>query len=79
MNNYRQRLVDALPTFMNQCEGGACGNEGEDIKLPDEFEIASLAALENIDTIKYAPYHRSHKIAIFNALKREIDQAMRFL
>jgi hypothetical protein len=79
ISDHRKKLVEALPTFMNQCEGGACGCTGEDVKAPNEFETAALAGMAAIETITYAPYHHSQKQAVLRALRAEIDAKMKLV
>lgn len=70
----RKALIAAQPTFMNCCKGGACDCTGDDIEEPDSFEVAAATAWQAISDIYYAPHHKSHKIAIFEALEKRIQK-----
>ena len=70
----RNRVEKHLTGFMNECEYGSCGNEGEDVKEPDEFEVAVLTVLENLRTIALTRYHSSHKQAAMNAIREEMEE-----
>ncbi len=76
---HRQKLVHALPTFMNTCEGGSCGCIGDDAEEPDKFELAALAAMQAIDDIYYSPYHHSQQKAIYNVLIAEIQKKLKLI
>lgn len=76
---HRKKLTTALPTFMNQCEGGACGCTGGDVKPPTLFEKAALDAMEALHTITFAACHHSHKKAILEALRVEIEGKLKAL
>ena len=71
---HRRYLTDALPTFMNCCEGGSCGCTGEDIQKPDAFEVAALAALDALHEVAHASYHSSQKRAVLEAIRAKIDE-----
>jgi len=75
----REKIVRHLPTFMNTCENGACGCTGDNIKSPDEFQVATLTAMKCIHDIYYASYHDSQKLAVLAAIKEEIASYERFI
>lgn len=78
--NHRAKFVAALPSFMNQCEGGACGNTGDDIVPPSEFEMASLEALDAVERVcGEAVVHWSQRKAILTVLREQIDKSMSYL
>ena len=67
---HRDYLKQAIPTFMNQCEGGSCGCTGKDIKPPDSFELGALAVMQGLDDIHYAPYHHLAKVDVLRAIQK---------
>src|ERR1035441_1982932 len=69
----RKALIEASPSFMNECKGGACMGTREDFKQPDSFEVAAATAWMAISDIFFAPHHHSQKIAVYDALEKRIQ------
>jgi hypothetical protein len=78
--NHRAKFVAALPGFMNQCEGGACGNTDDDIVPPSKFEMAALEAMNAVKRVyREDVVHWSQRKAILMVLREQIDKSISYL